>query len=51
MVVCSDDGVWYRQANLQVIERIIQTYLIGRMVVEEFAFLTHPLPENPLLAC
>ncbi|MBD2449160.1 hypothetical protein H6G76_18770 [Nostoc sp. FACHB-152] len=41
MVVCSDGGVWYRQANLQVVERIIETYLISIMVVEEFAFLTH----------
>ena len=37
------DGVWYRQATPEVIEKIIQEHLIGNKVVEEYAFHQHPL--------
>ncbi len=45
VLVIYPDGVWYRQATPEVIERIIQEHLINNCVVEEYAFLTHPLPQ------
>lgn len=45
ILVVYPDGVWYRQATPEVIERIIQEHIINNRVVEEYAFLTHPLPE------
>lgn len=38
------DGVWYRQVTTDVIERILQEHLLENKIVEEYAFLTHPLP-------
>ncbi len=37
------DGVWYRNATPEIIERIIQEHLIGNRIVEEYVFVTHPL--------
>lgn len=38
------DGVWYRNATPEAIERIIQDHLLGGKIVEEYAFEVRPLP-------
>lgn len=42
------DGVWYHSATPEVIERVIQEHLLGDRIVEEYAFLVHPLPHADL---
>ena len=31
----------------EVIERILQEHIIGNQIVEDYAFLIHPLPNLP----
>ena len=45
ILVVYPDGVWYHSATAEVIEQIIQQHLLGNQIVQEYAFLIHPLPE------
>lgn len=41
------EGVWYQKATPSAIEQIIQEHLLNHRIVEEYLFLTHPLPNLP----
>ncbi|MBD3882481.1 ferredoxin [Phormidium tenue FACHB-886] len=48
ILVVYPDGVWYHSATPEVIERIINEHVIRNQIVQEYAFLVHPLPETKL---
>ncbi|MBR8831542.1 MAG: hypothetical protein N5P05_003182 [Chroococcopsis gigantea SAG 12.99] len=45
ILVVYPDGVWYKQVTPSAIEQIIEEHLINNRIVEEYAFVTHPLPQ------
>jgi len=46
IVVVYPDGVWYHSATPEVIERILQEHILQNKVVEDYAFVVHPLPDT-----
>lgn len=45
ILVVYPDGIWYRQATPEIIERIIQEHLLGDRPVTEYVIAERPLPQ------
>ena len=44
ILVVYPDGIWYRNATPDLIERIIQDHLLGDRPVTDYIIANHPLP-------
>ncbi|MEO1148770.1 MAG: ferredoxin [Cyanobacteria bacterium J06638_22] len=47
IMVIYPDGVWYHSVTAEVVERIIQEHLLNNRVVDDYAFVVHPLTVEP----
>lgn len=44
IMVVYPDGVWYHSVTIEAIDRILEEHIIGNQPVQDYLFLTHPLP-------
>ncbi len=44
ILVVYPDGVWYHSVTREAIDRILTEHIIGNQPVQDYLFLTHPLP-------